>query len=87
VKPSTDPPAKLSIDEPEFSMSSLWTELLYLHGYITDPKLGRRLMDGPDAPQRDRVDCAQASPASKAKPTSWCARLCLGIGDGCLHTQ
>jgi hypothetical protein len=83
VKPSTEPLTKLSIDEPETSMSSLWIELLYLHGYITDPKLARRLMDGRDAPPRD---CAQA-PASKAKRTSWYARLCLGIGDGCLHTQ
>jgi hypothetical protein len=68
-------------------MSSLWTELLYLHGYITDPKLARRLIDGPDAPQQDRADCAQASSAPKAKRTGWYARLCLGIGDGCLHTQ
>jgi hypothetical protein len=67
-------------------MSSLWINLLHLHGYITDPKFARCLIDGPDATP-DRAACAQASRASKTKRTTWYARLCLGIGDGCLHTQ
>jgi len=62
-------------------MSSLWTELLILHGHIADPRLLRRL----------------ASPESSTPPTTvthtarpstrWWWRLCLGVGDGILRRQ
>ena len=65
-------------------MSSLWTDLLFLHGHITDPKLARRW-----AEVKQRRDAARErrglSPASTLR--AWTARLCLGIGDGKLRTQ
>lgn len=33
-------------------MSSLWTNLLFMHGHITDPALARRLADTPKSPSR-----------------------------------
>lgn len=72
---------------PEAPVSSLWTNLLYLHGYLTDPKLARQLVDKPEEPPREDAKAAQPMPASKARRTTWFARLCLGIGDGALHWQ
>lgn len=66
-------------------MSSLWTDLLFLHGHIADPQLARRLL----APAPPSV----AEPPSTrpgAIPISLLqrlARLCLGLGDGVLRTQ
>jgi hypothetical protein len=34
-------------------MSSLWTDLLFLHGHLSDPELARRLADMPPAPPAD----------------------------------
>ena len=68
-------------------MSSLWTDLLYLHGYITDHKLAKRLVDKPEPPPQEKGGGAQPIPVSKARRTKWYARLCLGIGDGGLHWQ
>lgn len=31
-------------------MSSLWTNLLFMHGHITDPALARRLAETPKSP-------------------------------------
>jgi hypothetical protein len=33
-------------------MSSLWTNLLFMHGHITDPALARRLAETPKTPSR-----------------------------------
>lgn len=33
-------------------MSSLWTNLLFMHGHITDPALARRLAESPKSPSR-----------------------------------
>ncbi|WP_130617240.1 hypothetical protein [Dyella amyloliquefaciens] len=33
-------------------MSSLWTNLLFMHGHITDPALARRLAETPKASSR-----------------------------------
>jgi len=33
-------------------MSSLWTNLLFMHGHITDPALARRLAETPKPPSR-----------------------------------
>jgi hypothetical protein len=33
-------------------MSSLWTNLLFMHGHITDPALARRLAEVPKSPSR-----------------------------------
>ncbi|MDO1528936.1 hypothetical protein QMK61_08870 [Fulvimonas sp. R45] len=53
-------------------MSSLWTDLLFLHGHIHDPALARRLarLDPTPKPGRKRPS-APAAPA----PARWPARL------------
>jgi hypothetical protein len=65
-------------------MSSLWTELLFLHAYIDDSRLAHRLV------------AAEASkpkpPPKKSTPLApWhkrlTRRLCAGIGDGVAHVQ
>lgn len=78
-------------------MSSLWTNLLYLHGYLTDPKLARQLVDKPEEPPREEPDKAQQESRhlrfrgndgnARSGTSTWYARLCLGIGDGGLHWQ
>jgi hypothetical protein len=65
-------------------MSSLWTELLFLHAYINDSRLARRLVEA-DAPKPN-------PPPKKSKPvTPWLRRLtrrlCADIGDGVPHVQ
>jgi len=60
-------------------MSSLWTNLLFMHGHITDPALARRLAETPKSPSRpsgkrqrtqpvaSRAPCKTASPAALAQ--------------------
>ncbi len=67
-------------------MSSLWTDLLFLHGHLADHRLARRLLS--PAPPRD-----PPAPINRPTATSMyllqrlARRLCLGIGDGVLRTQ
>ena len=65
-------------------MSSLWTDLLFLHGYIANPQLARRLTE---AKQRRDAEREQRKHAQGKPWAAWPARLCLGIGDGKLRTQ
>jgi hypothetical protein len=65
-------------------MSSLWTDLLFLHGYITDLKLARQPVEPKQAPEADS-NRRKCSPATTLR--AWTARLCLGIGDGEPRTQ
>jgi hypothetical protein len=49
-------------------MSSLFTNLLFMHGHITDPELARRLENTPPAPERPtgkRQRVQQASGTSR----------------------
>jgi hypothetical protein len=62
-------------------MSSLWTELLILHGHIADPRLLRQLASPKQPASPPAVTHAAKSPAR------WLRRLCLGIGDGVLRRQ
>jgi hypothetical protein len=62
-------------------MSSLWTDLLFLHGHITDARLARRLA----VPERPAPP-PTVTPVAKNPPRSW-LRLCLGIGEGLLRRQ
>lgn len=73
-------------------MSSLWTELLFLHGHIADAQLAKRLST-PSVPIDSPVP-ATASPTDKSRKPSQCEwviklskRICLGIGDGTLCMQ
>lgn len=65
-------------------MRSLWTDLLFLHGHVTDLKLLRRLKDLPPADSRTVTPSHQAS---DRKRLCWPFRFCLGIGDGDVRTQ
>jgi hypothetical protein len=65
-------------------MSSLWTDLLSLHGYITNPKLARRLFN-PPSPHQPAPSVPTPCPSNGL--LRWTARLCLGIGDGKPRTQ
>ncbi|WP_201314304.1 hypothetical protein [Dyella sp. EPa41] len=65
-------------------MSSLWADLLFLHGHITDLKLLRRLKD---LPRPGHHPATQGLPAPGRKRLRWPFRFCLGIGDGEVRTQ
>lgn len=64
-------------------MSSLWTDLLFLHGHVTDLKLLRRLKETPRPDPR----ATEVRPAGSRKRLIWPFRFCLGIGDGEVRTQ
>lgn len=66
-------------------MSSLWTDLLFLHGHIADHQLARRLLSPAPPPGPE-----PASTRPGATPTPLLqrlVRLCLGVGDGVLRSQ
>lgn len=67
-------------------MSSLRTDLLYLHGYIADPRLAHRLVSPapPSEPDSPAIHSA-ATPIPLLQRLA--RRLCPGIGAGVLHTQ
>lgn len=51
-------------------MSSLWTNLLFMHGHITDPALARRLAETPKSPSRPsgkRQRTKTAAPGTQGK--------------------
>ncbi|WP_130619132.1 hypothetical protein [Dyella amyloliquefaciens] len=64
-------------------MSSLWTDLLFLHGHVTDLKLLHPLKEMP----RPDPHATQARPAGGKQRPCWPFRFCLGIGDGEVRTQ
>ena len=66
-------------------MSSLWADLLFLHGHITDLKLLRRLKERPS--RSPHPAAAQGRPAGGQKRLRWPFRICMGIGDGEVRTQ
>jgi hypothetical protein len=69
-------------------MSSLWTDLLFLHGHFCDWRLARR-MAGTASPADDpRAPAEQpAATPRPARPRLTWLRLCLGIGDGEVRRQ
>lgn len=67
-------------------MSSLWTDLLFLHGHITDPRLARRLLS-PAPPSEPPTPTTRPAATSMPLLQRLTRRLCLGIGDGVLRTQ
>jgi hypothetical protein len=69
-------------------MPSPWVDLLYLHGYIIDPRLSRRQATFPSTmprPKRNPENTHCARETRRCLFTS--LRLCLGIGDGVLRSQ
>ncbi len=68
-------------------MSTFWTDLLFLHGYITDANLARRWANNRQAPSADNSHEAHRTKTTATTSMRWYARLCLGIGDGVVHTQ
>lgn len=62
-------------------MSSLFTNLLFLHGHITDPQLARRLADTPASNPRPRGK-RERTPALVAKVAGKLAPAKLAHG-GC----
>jgi hypothetical protein len=63
-------------------MSSLWTDLLFLHGHIHDPALARRLADTSSTSQPGLSGSKHPRTHSPLVAIgSSCARLCLRIGN------
>jgi len=59
-------------------MSSLWTNLLFMHGHIADPELARRLADAPKPPARPTGKRRKAQPASNERKVAAPAGLAQG---------
>jgi hypothetical protein len=69
-------------------MSSLWTDLLFLHGHLTDLRLARRLSSMPAPPASvPSNNESQSQPSTLVQRSVLTLRLCLGIGSGELHRQ
>lgn len=69
-------------------MSSLWTDLLFLHGHIADWRLAQRLSRaGAPAPPVQAVVEAADQQATLPRRSMLTLRLCLGIGSGEPHRQ
>jgi hypothetical protein len=67
-------------------MSSLWTDLLFLHGHIADHRLARRLLSpAPPTEPPPPITRPAATPVSLLQRLA--RRVCHGIGDGALRTQ
>jgi hypothetical protein len=72
-------------------MRSLWTSLLFLHGYVADPQLALRLAgeepaDASASPPPPR-NCAEAMRSLLDGGRRLSLRLCQGIGSGLVHMQ
>lgn len=67
-------------------MSSLWTDLLFLHGHISDPQLARRLTTATPPPSPPTGEPAHTH-VSLAALSALYTRICQGIGDGCVRRQ
>jgi hypothetical protein len=67
-------------------MSSLWTDLLFLHGHIADHQLARRLLS-PAPPSEPSPPTIRPVATPMRLLQRLARRLCLGIGDGVWRTQ
>jgi hypothetical protein len=68
-------------------MSSLWTDMLFLHGYISDLELARRWVNATVQPPLPDTERPQHNFSLRALLSLRPGRLCLGIGDGKVHMQ
>ena len=75
------------------SRPSLWTALLFLHGYVADPSLARRLAEEdaaqqtPSAPDPTPLTHGEAMRRLLTHGRRLSLRLCQGIGSGLVHMQ
>lgn len=73
--------------------TSPWNSLLFLHGYVADPQLARRLA-GEEAARKTPA-ATEAAPLTHgeamrqllARGRRLSLRLCQGIGSGLVHLQ
>ncbi|MFC4763147.1 hypothetical protein [Dyella koreensis] len=71
-------------------MPSLWTSLLFLHGYVADPQLARQLVERVEEPassDAEPVTYGTAMDQLVARGRALSLRLCQGIGSGLVHMQ
>ncbi|WP_266159582.1 hypothetical protein [Dyella silvatica] len=73
-------------------MSSLWTELLFLHGHIADWQLAKQLTTPPvsteaTGPAATPLADKPSRPSPRELALKLSKRLCLGIGGGLVCTQ
>lgn len=75
----------------EIFMPSLWTSLLFLHGYVADPQLARQLAERIEelASSEDAKPATYGTAMDRlvARGRSLSLRLCQGIGSGLVHMQ
>ncbi|MFC4529012.1 hypothetical protein ISN76_18390 [Dyella halodurans] len=63
-------------------MSSLWTDLLFMHGYISNAELARRLAE---TPKSDQKPSGKRERSNRQAASEGSARPALVAGD-CLPT-
>lgn len=63
-----------------------WRDLLFLHGYVTDPRLACRLVTLPLEKPPLLSDTLMPARMRSRRTLAAC-RLCLGIGDGAVRHQ
>ena len=75
--------------DPTSSRPSLWTALLFLHGYVADPQLARRLVaaEAAEDPGAAPATGAEAMRRLLDHGRKLSLRLCQGIGSGLVHMQ
>ncbi|MGO4703447.1 hypothetical protein [Dyella sp. 2RAB6] len=66
-------------------MSSIWNDLLFLHGHIADAKLARRLAAAPEAEQKPREVRSRKEKAARTRHVDT-ARIAACGGGACTPT-
>jgi hypothetical protein len=75
--------------DPTSSKPSLWTALLFLHGYVADPQLAQRLVteEAAEPPDATPATHGEAMRRLLDRGRKLSLRLCQGIGSGLVHMQ
>lgn len=69
------------------SKPSLWTSLLFLHGYVADAHLAQRLAGAAEAADATPIGYGAAMCRFVTRGRKLSLRLCQGIGSGLVHMQ
>jgi hypothetical protein len=69
------------------SKPSLWASLLFLHGYVADPQLARRLAGATEPACAPPMTYGEAMRRFVGRGRKLSLRLCQGIGSGLVHMQ